>query len=71
MLLDVSLVVLFVLLSVYTVISYNNPELRILLFIKYIIIMLSLLIVGISGKYLSSLYFKLKGLPEYIIIEEI
>lgn len=43
---------------------------KFLLLIKYVIFMFCLLIIGILGKYLSSLYFKLKGLPEYIIIEE-
>jgi polyisoprenyl-phosphate glycosyltransferase len=65
------LYLLFILLSVHFVISYFNPGINIINILFYGVQMLSLLIVGILGKYLSSLYFKVKGLPEYIIIEEL
>ncbi len=39
-------------------------------FSKITILTSGIFIAGILGKYLSNMYFKLKGLPEYIIIEE-
>ena len=35
-----------------------------------ILMALFLLIAGVSGKYLSHIYFRTKGLPEYLIVEE-
>jgi hypothetical protein len=65
------LYLLFILVTFYFAASYFKYDNFIfILVVKYIILMIVLLIVGILGKYLSSLYFKLKGLPEYIIIEE-
>lgn len=42
----------------------------ILFFTEFGLLAATLIIFGILGKYLSSLYFKLKGLPEFTIIEE-
>lgn len=65
------LYILLVLITVYFTITYFNVgSFGLIIMIKYIILIFLLLVVGILGKYLSSLYFKLKGLPEYIIIEE-
>lgn len=64
------LYLLFFLVSYCFIGFYLNVNNHILTFAKYCILSLLLLIIGISGKYLSSLYFKLKGLPEYIVIEE-
>lgn len=64
------LYLLFIFLTVYFILSWVSLDTKVFILIRYIIAMLSLLIIGILGKYLSSLYFKLKGLPEYIIIEE-
>lgn len=65
------LYLLFVLLTIYFFLLYFNTTVPVfMILIKYIIVLNTLLIVGILGKYLSSLYFKIKGLPEYIIIEE-
>lgn len=61
---------LFILSTSYFISAYLDCYPNLLLLIKYTIVMLLLLIIGILGKYLSSIYFKLKGLPEYIIIEE-
>ena len=61
---------LFILTTFYFIALYLECHSYILLLIKYTTVILLLLIIGILGKYLSSLYFKLKGLPEYIIIEE-
>jgi len=64
------LYLLFVLLTAHFGISYFMPSFYYLILIDYLIVLASLLIIGILGKYLSTLYFKLKGLPEYIVIEE-
>jgi len=65
------LYLLLLLVTIYFVASYFNvASITLMTLIRYTIVMTTLLIVGILGKYLSSLYFKLKGLPEYIIIEE-
>ena len=65
------LYLLLLLVTIYFVSSYFNvASITLMTLIRYTIVMTTLLIVGILGKYLSSLYFKLKGLPEYIIIEE-
>lgn len=64
------LYMLFLLITFYTFADFLNCNAILLVLAKYAILMLCLLIIGILGKYLSSLYFKLKGLPEYVIIEE-
>ena len=65
------LYILLVLITVYFTITYLGVgSFGLIVMVKYIILIILLLVVGILGKYLSSLYFKLKGLPEYIIIEE-
>lgn len=65
------LYILLVLITVYFTITYLGVgSFGLIIMVKYIILIILLLVVGILGKYLSSLYFKLKGLPEYIIIEE-
>lgn len=64
------LYILFILISFYSAASILHVFDNLLIAVKYCIFMVCLLIIGILGKYLSSLYFKLKGLPEYIIIEE-
>jgi glycosyltransferase involved in cell wall biosynthesis len=61
---------LLFLLTFYWVLNYLVVNTIILVFIKMAVSIICLLIVGILGKYLSSIYFKLKGLPEYVIIEE-
>lgn len=38
--------------------------------IKAFIVLLIVVMIGVLGKYLSSIYFKIKRLPEFIIIEE-
>jgi polyisoprenyl-phosphate glycosyltransferase len=64
------LYLLFLFSTAYAIFSWLAWPAKFLIFIKYAMALFSLLIIGILGKYLSSLYFKLKGLPEYIIIEE-
>lgn len=59
----------FLLILAYFILLYLQAGRIYLLLTKAAISMLFLLMVGISGKYLSSLYFKLKGLPEYVVIE--
>jgi glycosyltransferase involved in cell wall biosynthesis len=51
--------------------NYLNTPAWIQLLISLLISITLLLVLGILGKYLSSLYFKLKGVPEYIVIEQI
>jgi glycosyltransferase involved in cell wall biosynthesis len=62
---------LLLLFFIYFSGAYLNMRLPFMLIVTFLITITLLLILGILGKYLSSLYFKLKGLPEYIVIEKL
>ncbi len=64
------LYLMFLLIIFYFLAIYFKFNEELILIAKFFIFMSCLLIIGILGKYLSSLYFKLKGLPEYVVIEE-
>jgi len=38
--------------------------------LKFLILFIFIFFIGVLGKYLSSIYFKIKGLPEFVIVEE-
>ena len=61
-------------LTFLTIIVFITPHINLPNYVsfvaKFLIALSSIFIAGILGNYLSSLYFTIKGLPEYVVIEE-
>jgi glycosyltransferase involved in cell wall biosynthesis len=64
------LYLLLILFSGYFILREFTVGLLLMHFIQFLIVLNFLLIIGISGNYLSNLYHKIKGIPVYVIVEE-